>query len=209
MPIPLDYLFRGILIGFSLAAPIGPIGILCARSTMLYGMRRGFVIGASGAVGDVVYALAAVFGVRLIFDLVVSYTRWMRLFGGLMIICAGVFTFRSRPKTAPPSLKRMEETGIFAATLLLALTNPLTLFGYTAAFSAIGVNAIIADRMSVALLIVGVFLGSLLWFSLLVWFSHIFKEKITTRGVAIINKAAGVLLVLFGTAGVIYGVKGI
>jgi hypothetical protein len=65
---------------------------------------------------------------------------------------------------------------------LLALTNPLTLFGYGAAFSAIGVNKIIADRISIVLLIGGVFFGSLLWFSFLVWFSHTFREKVTTRG---------------------------
>ena len=69
----LQYLLKGVIIGFSLAAPIGPIGILCARGTMLCGARRGFIIGLSGALGDVIYALAAAFGVKLIFDLVVSY----------------------------------------------------------------------------------------------------------------------------------------
>jgi threonine/homoserine/homoserine lactone efflux protein len=209
MPIPFDYFFRGMLIGFSLAAPIGPIGILCARGTILYGPRRGFVLGLSGALGDVIYAFAAVFGVKLIFDLVVSYQQWMRLLGGFMLIGAGFFTFRSRQRINLPVQKGMGEAGIFASTFLLALTNPLTLFGYAAAFSAIGVNKIIADRISIMLLIGGVFLGSFLWFSLLVWFSYTFKEKVTTRGVIIINKVAGALLVIFGAAGVFFGVRGI
>jgi threonine/homoserine/homoserine lactone efflux protein len=204
----LDYLLKGVIIGFSLAAPIGPIGILCVRGTVLYGIRRGFVIGLSGALGDVIYALAAAFGVKLIFDLVVSYQQWMRLLGGIMLIGAGVFTFRFQPRTNLSVNKSMGETGVFASTFFLALTNPLTLFGYAAAFSAVGVNKIIADRVSIMLLIGGVFCGSFLWFSLLVWFSHTFKEKITSRGVTIINKAAGLLLVLFGIVAVFYGLRG-
>ena len=204
----LHYIIKGIVIGFSLAAPIGPIGILCARGTMLYGTRRGFVIGLSGALGDVVYALAAVFGVKLIFDLVVSYQQWMRLLGGIMLIGAGIFTFRSRPGTNLPAVQGIGEAGIFASTVLLALTNPLTLFGYAAAFSAISVNKIIADHISIVALIGGVFLGSFLWFSMLVWFSHTFREKVTTRGVSIINKAAGAFLVLFGAIGIFFGVRG-
>ncbi len=202
------YLLKGLIIGFSLAVPIGPIGILCARGTMLYGIRRGFIIGLSGALGDVIYALAAAFGVKLIFDLVASYQQWMRLLGGIMLIGAGIFTFRVQPKTNLSLKRSMKETGVFASTFLLALTNPLTLFGYAAAFSAVGVNKIIADRISIMLLIGGVFCGSFLWFSLLVWFSHTFKEKVTSRGVYIINKLAGLLLVLFGAIGVFYGLRG-
>ena len=203
-----EYLLKGLIIGFSLAAPIGPIGILCVRGTVLYGIRRGFVIGLSGALGDVIYALAAAFGVKLIFDLVVSYQQWMRLLGGIMLIGAGIFTFRFQPRTNLSVNKSMGETGVFASTFFLALTNPLTLFGYAAAFSAVGVNKIIADRVSIMLLIGGVFCGSFLWFSLLIWFSHTFKEKIASRGVTIINKAAGLLLVLFGTIAVFYGLRG-
>ena len=204
----LAYLLKGLIIGFSLAVPIGPLGILCARGTMLYGTRRGFVIGLSGALGDVIYALTAAFGVKFIFDLVASYQQWMRLLGGIMLIGAGIFMFRFQPRTDLPSNKSIGETGVFASTFLLALTNPLTLFGYAAVFSAVGVNKIIADRISMLLLIGGVFCGSFLWFSFLIWCSHTFKEKVTSRGVYVINKIAGSLLMLFGIIGVFYGLRG-
>ena len=205
---PLEYLLKGLTIGFSLAAPIGPIGIFCIRGTFLYGVRRGFIIGLAGACGDVIYALAAAFGVKLIFNLVVSHQDWMRLLGGILIICAGIYTFRSQPKISPTLKRSYGETGIFASTFLLTLTNPLTLLGYAAAFSAIGVSKIMTDHVSVMLLIAGVFLGSFAWFSFLVWFSKTFKEKVTTRGIYIINKTAGVILVIFGMIGVVYGVRG-
>ncbi len=176
---------------------------------MLYGTRRGFVIGLSGAFGDIIYAFVAAFGLKLIFDLVASHQQWMRLLGGIMLICAGIYTFRSQPRTNLTPTRSMGETGVFVSTFLLAITNPLTLFGYAAAFLAIGVNKIIADRISIMLLIGSVFFGSFLWFSFLVWFPHTFKEKVTTRGVYIINKVAGSLLVLFGTIGVFYGLRAI
>ena len=206
---PFYYLLKGLIIGFSLAAPIGPIGIFCLRGTILYGTRRGFVIGLSGALGDVIYALAAAFGLKLIFNLVVANQQWMRLLGGIMLICAGIYTFRSQSRTNLTLNRRLRETRVFISTFFLALTNPLTLFAYAAAFSAIGANKVIGDPVSIIMLIVGVFFGSFLWFSLLVWFSHTFKEKVTTRGVYVINKVAGSLLVLLGTIGVIFGLKGI
>ena len=190
-----------------MAAPIGPIGILCARGTILYGTRRGFITGLSGALGDVIYAFVAAFGVRLIFDLVVSHQQLMRLLGGVMLICAGIYTIRSHPKANITLKKNMGNMGVFVSIFLLSLTNPLTLLGYAAAFSAIGVSKIIDEHVSMILLIGGVFCGSFLWFSFLVWISHTFKEKVTTRGTHIINSVAGSLLVLFGIVGICYGLK--
>jgi threonine/homoserine/homoserine lactone efflux protein len=206
---PFDYILKGIAIGFLMAAPIGPIGILCARGTIIYGIRRGFTIGLSGASGDIIYAIAAAFGVKLIFDLVAAHQPLMRLVGGILLIAAGLYTFRSQPKTNVNVTHKVGETGIFASTFLLALTNPLTLFGYAAAFSAIGIPRFLGHRTSIVMLIAGVFLGSSLWFSFLVWLSHHFKEKVTMRGVIIINKAAGSLLVLFGVIGVVLGLRAI
>ena len=205
----IDYILKGIAIGFLMAAPIGPIGILCARGTILYGIRRGFTIGLSGAAGDIIYAIAAVFGVKLIFDLVEAHQPLMRLAGGILLIAAGLYTFRSHPKTNLKEPRKVGETGIFASTFLLALTNPLTLFGYAAAFSAVGIPKFLGHRTAIVMLIAGVFLGSSLWFSFLIWLSHHFKEKVTTRGVNIINKSAGSLLVLFGIIGLFFGLKAI
>ena len=200
-------ILQGIAIGFLLAAPIGPIGILCVRGSLLYGTRRGFVIGLSGACGDALYAFAAAFGVQLIVNFVSSHLPLMRLLGGILLVCTGIYTFLSQPKAKHPVNIKIGERGIFVSTLLLALTNPLTLFAYLSAFAATGVNNIIDDHLTISLLICGVFGGSLLWFSLLVWLSQRFKEKVSSRGILIINKTAGALLIVFGTIAASYGLR--
>jgi threonine/homoserine/homoserine lactone efflux protein len=206
---PLHLLFKGLITGFLMAAPIGPIGILCIRGVLLYGKRRGFVIGLSGACGDIIYSTAAAFGVKIVFDFIVAHQPVMRLAGGIMLIGAGIVIFRHQLKENVVGESKIGEKGIFVSTLLLALTNPLTLFGYVAEFSAIGVSKVIADNGSIVLLIIGVFCGSFLWFSLLVVLSQKFKEKVTTLGVVVINKIAGVLLIVCGIIAAFYGVMAI
>lgn len=101
------------------------------------------------------------------------------------------------------------EAQVFISTFLLALTNPLTLFAYAAALSGIGVENIKSDRVCLTLLVTGVFLSSLLWSSLLTILARIFKEKVPTRGLGIVNKVAGSLLMLFGAVGLWTGLRGL
>jgi len=202
-------LLKGIIIGFSLAAPVGPIGILCVRRTLTHGGWRGFVVGLSSASADVVYAITAAFGVTLISDFVAGHQQWVRLIGGILLLALGFHIFRSRPDAHIPTRVINREAGVYFSTLLLALTNPLTLFAYAAALSGIGVENIKTDRVYLMLLVVGVFLGSLLWSSLLTILARIFREKVSTRALGLVNKLAGSLLMLFGAIGLWTGLSGL
>jgi threonine/homoserine/homoserine lactone efflux protein len=98
---------------------------------------------------------------------------------------------------------------VYLSTLLLALANPLTLFAYAGALSGIGIESIKSDRLYLTLLVIGVFLGSLLLSSVLTILARTFKEKVSTRGLRIVNKVAGSLLMLFGAIGVWIGLSGL
>jgi len=202
-------LLKGIIVGFSLAAPVGPIGVLCVRRTLAHGGWRGFVVGLSSASADVVYAIIAAFGVTLISDFVAGHQQWLRLIGGIFLLALGFYTFRSRPDTHVPSKWINREARVYFSTLLLALANPLTLFAYAAALSGIGIENIRSDSVYLTMLVTGVFLGSLLWSSLLTTLARIFKEKVSTRGLAIVNNVAGSLLMLFGAIGLLTGLSGL
>ena len=195
-------LFQGIIIGFALAVPIGPIGILCIKRTLTDGSRSGLLVGLSGASADVVYALSAAFGVRLVVDFVSEQELWVRLFGALLLVAIGVHMLRSRPTLNAPASRNLEARS-YLSTLLLALTNPMTLFAFMAAFSSIGVHDMMGDAGSLVLLIVGVFVGSLSWFGLLGAVARQFSGSVGTRGILLINRIAGGLLIVFGIIGLI------
>ena len=194
-------LLHGIIIGFALAVPVGPIGILCIKRSLVGGTRSGLVVGLGGATADIVYALAAAFGVSLIIDFVDSQQLWMRLIGGCILLGAGFHLTRSRPSALTPAKWESTNTRAYISTLFLALTNPLTLLAFAAAFSTIGAQTMTGQVIPLVLLISGVFLGSLTWFSLLAGLARLFRQRLTARGIDIINKIAGALLMLFGVVG--------
>lgn len=197
----LPSILQGIIIGFALAAPIGPIGILCIKRSLTDGMRGGFAVGLSGATADVVYALCAAFGVQLVVDFVSEQQVWIRLVGAFFLLAVGFHLVRNQPSSDSPRVPRGLQARSYLSTLLLALTNPLTLFAFMAAFSSIGVESMTDDAWSLVPLIIGVFIGSLSWFILLGSLARRLSGGVGARGAVLINRIAGALLMLFGIIG--------
>ncbi len=93
----LSPLLRGLLLGLSIAAPVGPIGVLCIRRTLAYGRTLGFISGLGAATADAIYGAVAAFGLTLVTALLVDHQHWLRLGGGLFLLYLGLTTFRSLP----------------------------------------------------------------------------------------------------------------
>jgi threonine/homoserine/homoserine lactone efflux protein len=83
------YLLKGFAIGFSLAAPIGPVEVLCIRQTLAHGSKRGIIIGLSAASADMIYGIVATFGVTLISDFISQQQHWIRLVGSIFLFILG------------------------------------------------------------------------------------------------------------------------
>jgi threonine/homoserine/homoserine lactone efflux protein len=204
----LIYLLKGIAIGFSLAAPVGPVGILCIRRTLAHGSKRGIIIGLSAASADMVYGIVAAFGVTLISDFISQQQHWIRLVGSVLLFILGYRTFFSHPATDVGTNGKNGHTRIFVSTFILTLTNPMTLFAFAIVFAGIGLDTTISQHSYAIFFVAGIFLGSLSWFSLLTSMVHFFRDIITTDGLVIINKIAGCLLVLFGVIALWSGIRG-
>ena len=200
------YLLEGIVIGFLLATPVGPIGILCVRHTIANGRRHGLVVGLGGASADIVYAAVAALGVKLIADFVAEHQQLLRAAAGIILLIVGFYTLRSRPRTSDKSNDLILHTKIFVSTFLLAITNPMTLVGFAAVFTMLGVKQILTYHLEVAALIAGVFVGSLLWFSVLTSLARLLKERLTNTGLVRVNRIAGSLLMFFGAVAFLGGV---
>jgi threonine/homoserine/homoserine lactone efflux protein len=199
---------NGLAIGFSLAVPVGPVGVLCIRRTLAQGARRGLLVGVSAAMADMVYGIIASFGVTLISDFITSQQQWIRIVGGVLLLALAFRTYNSHPATETFEDTINGHTRAVISTFLLTLTNPMTMFAFAAIFAGIGLERIIGDHWSASLLVSGIFLGSFLWFTLLTLFTYIFKERITARGIVLVNKTAGILLALFGSVALWTGFTG-
>src|SRR5437868_1618115 len=119
---------QGLVIGFSIAAPVGPIGLLCIRRSVAHGRAAGFVSGLGAATADALYGVVAALGLTAVTTALLAHRAWLQLGGGIFLVGLGIATFRSRP---PTSAAREAETArlpaAYASTLALTLTNPMTI----------------------------------------------------------------------------------
>lgn len=205
----LIYILRGIAIGFSLAAPVGPIGILCIRRTLAQGSKCGLFVGFGAATADMMYGIVAAFGVTLISNFITDNIGIIRLVGGILLLILGYRTFRSHPATDTTLNGLNGHTRAFISVFLLTLSNPMTLFAFAAVFAGVGLEKVIGDYSLAVFLVAGIFLGSMSWFALLTTLVHFFREKISTDGIVVVNKIAGTLLILCGLIALWSGAIGI
>jgi len=154
---------RGAAIGFSIAAPVGPIGVLCIRRTLADGRAAGFVSGLGAAAADAVYGGIAGFGLTAISSLLLTRQGVLRLIGGAFLCYLGARTFFSRPAPGGTSLSGAGLTRGFGSTFLLTLTNPTTILSFAAVFAGLGAVGPTRGLGSAVTLVSGVFLGSALW----------------------------------------------
>jgi threonine/homoserine/homoserine lactone efflux protein len=195
----------GIVIGLIVAAPIGPVNLICIRRTLAYGPLNGFFSGLGAALGDGVFAIVTAFGLTAISQLIEGFSTPLRIAGGLMLLGFGLHIFRSdvsllRDAEGPPrengnrSLVRS-----IASTFALTITNPATLFGFTALFAGLGSLADgPASFIDAALTVLGVITGSTIWWFTLTTFVGIFHKHIDTGVMRNINHVFGILVTGFG-----------
>jgi threonine/homoserine/homoserine lactone efflux protein len=196
----MDFVFfvRGLMIGFSIAAVVGPIGVLCIHRTMQKGFLYGLVTGMGAATADGIYGCVAAFGITVIITLLIHQIAWIHLIGGLFLIYLGIRAALSRPAERAASAQASNFLGAYLATLLLTLTNPLTILSFTAVLAGLGVG-IGGNSVSTALLVVcGVFLGSGLWWVLLAGGVSLLRARVNECWLLWSNRISGSVIVLFG-----------
>jgi threonine/homoserine/homoserine lactone efflux protein len=193
------FFIKGLIIGFGMAVPIGPLGIMCIRKTLAEGHSRGLMIGIGAATADSLYSSVAAFGLTFISDVIASQHFWLRLVGGSLLLYLGIRTFRAKRKdpTIPVINKRLLES--YVSAFLLALTNPMTFFAFVAVFAAFGLGHKL-NVISACILVIGVFTGSCLWFLTLGFVATLFRKKLDAGGLRWVNKISGVLIILSGLA---------
>lgn len=194
----LSLFFRGLLIGFSIAAPVGPIGVLCIRRTLANGRASGLMSGLGAATADGVYGCVAGFGLTFISGILIDQQTWLRLFGGLFLCYLGIRTLLSKPAEQEAKVSGTGLLGSYASTFLLTLTNPMTILSFVAIFAGLGLANTSGSYASALILVLGVFLGSAAWWLLLSGGVGLFRDRFNTRAMLWVNRISGVVITAFG-----------
>lgn len=189
---------KGFLIGLSIAAPVGAIGVLCIRRTLTYGRKYGLVSGMGAATADALYGGIAAFGLTFISNFLISQKFWLQLVGGIFLCYLGAKTFFSKPSDSDTKDEVGSTSNAYISTLLLTLTNPTTIIGFTGIFAGIGISNSSGDYINAGVLVFGVFLGSALWWVILSSIISMLKDKISLQGLSWINKLSGIIIISFG-----------
>ena len=191
----LETLLRGLLIGFSIAAPVGPIGVLCIRRTLADGRVTGLAVGLGAAAADAVYGAIAGFGLTAVSSLLVRQQGLLRLVGGLFLCYLGVRTFMASP--ARDAARRVPASRRVRGDVRAHL-RPHDL-SFVAVFAGLGIAGAGSWREA-TVLVAGVFLGSALWWLMLSGAVSALRSRVDLRALRWINRVSGLVLLAFGIA---------
>lgn len=201
---------RGLALGVAVAAPVGPMSLLCMRQTLTRGFLAGFASGLGIATADGVYGAVAGFGLVAVTDLLVGQQPWLRIVGGLVMIWVGVGAMRARAAHSAVSGNEAGDEGgglarAYAGTVALTLMNPSTILSFAALFAGLGLGggtlgAGSGDAATPIVLVSGVFLGSATWWLVVTGGISAARARIGPWVQRMINVGAGLLLVAFGLA---------
>jgi threonine/homoserine/homoserine lactone efflux protein len=194
----IEFFLKGLILGISIAAPVGPIGILCIRKTLQYGKLSGFVSGLGAALADTIYAVVAAFGLTFIADFLLAEQFWFQLIGGAFLLFLGWKTFVAKPNSQSKNVTHTTLFNDFASTFFLTITNPMTIISFIAIFAGLGLSNVQGDYVQASTLVLGVFIGSAVWWLTLSEGVTLFRKKITDDAMTLINRIAGVVIFGFG-----------
>jgi threonine/homoserine/homoserine lactone efflux protein len=191
---------RGLILGFSIAAPVGPIGILCIRRSIKDGWLAGFISGLGAASADMLYGSVAAFGLQAVSDFLVGGQDVLRGIGGLFLIFLGIRTFLKKPESGATRAGGASWLTRYTSTFVLTITNPLTIISFAAVFaSIIPANTELTTIKSVQM-VAGVFIGSSLWWVILSSLAGSLKSRLSKNFNRWIQWLSGGVIVLFGIA---------
>ncbi len=184
--------------GFSIAAPVGPIGVLCIRRTLAGGRISGIISGLGAATADAIYGCVAGFGLTFVSSFLVRQKIWLGVVGGLFLCYLGLRTLFAKPAQQASSAGSTGAIGAYASTFFLTLTNPMTILFFAAIFAGLGIGSGQGNYLSAASLVLGVFAGSSLWWLVLSTGVSEIRAKLNPQGLRWVNRASGVIIFGFG-----------
>ena len=193
----MSFLLKGLVIGFCIAAPVGPIGVLCIRRSLAEGMAIGLATGLGAATADAAYGAVAAFGLTGVSDFLVGQRFWLGLVGGIFLCFLGTRTFISKPAEHVANVHGRGLPGAYVSTLILTLTNPMTIVSFIAVFAGVGFGTG-KNYVHASTLVLGVFAGSAAWWLILSSGVAVLRSRVNIACMRTVNRLSGAIICGFG-----------
>jgi threonine/homoserine/homoserine lactone efflux protein len=213
-----EYFIKGLIVGFLIAAPVGPVAVMCIHRTIAHGRLAGYVCGLGATLADTIFGAIAALGLGFIANEVISHHYWLRVIGGAVLVGLGLRMMFARHLPTRAEKQEAEEErgqrlapketgsrldfhiGNFIAAFAIMITNPITLFSFAAIFTFLDISDIGASPRWGASLVAGVAVGAGAWWTLLVMVSALCRHRLDETGILWVNRVSGALILAFGLA---------
>lgn len=192
---------KGLLLGLAIAAPLGPIGVLCINRTLERGFWAGVAGGLGTALADASYALLAAAGFAAFATLLATVSTPLSLAGGAVMIWLGWRGLKPSPVAAAAKVGARDLIQTTAATFLLTIANPLTILSFAAFFAVLGL-AKTGGLADAAIVVAGVFLGSLAWWMILSGGISLARTRLPDSFITWVSRLSGLVLIAFGAVAI-------
>ena len=205
-----DIIWKGFIIGVVVSAPLGPVGVLCIQRTLNKGRWYGFVTGLGASLSDIAYALITGYGMSFVFDYVNKNIFYLQLFGSILLLAFGLYTFRSNPVQSirPVSTNRGSYFHNFITAFVVTLSNPLIILLFIGLFArlAFGSEGVLVFEAVSGYLAIA--LGALTWWFGITYFVNKVRKQFNLRGIWVLNRVIGSVVMLVSLGALILTLTG-
>jgi threonine/homoserine/homoserine lactone efflux protein len=204
MMMDLELPIRGVAAGLIIAAPVGPVNVLCIRRTLEKGWKSGMLSGFGAALADTLYGAVAGFSISLVIQFLVREEFWIRLIGGILLIGIGTVYYLKSPGSLKGDKGDDDKSANsdFVSTLLLTATNPTTVLSFLAVLATLGLGEH-RPLWQTSFLVAGIFFGSMTWWTILASGVNLLRGKVTDQSMRWMNRVAGIAIGAFGLVNVL------
>ncbi len=185
---------KGSLIGFSIAMPVGPVGMLCIQHSLRRGLVAGLIAGLGAALADAFFGCMAGFGVSLLSHVLTRYQVWFQMIGAFILWYLGIKIFKSQPVQVETGEASFSCSRVFFSTFALTLTNPLTLLCFAAIYASLGITPADDEILPAVILTLGVLIGAAIWWMMLTFGVTFIGRKFQLTSSPLLNRISGGIL---------------
>lgn len=203
-------ILQGIIIGIVVSAPMGPVGVLCIQRTLNKGRWYGFITGLGATVSDIIYAILTGYGMSVVIDLIDKNLFYLQLFGSILLLGFGIYTFVSNPARSlrPANQNKGTYARNFFTALLVTLSNPLIIFLFITLFARFSFVTVFSDITFSIVGFISIAIGAIIWWFGLTYSVHRVSSHFNPRGIWVMNRIIGTIVSIVAIGGVILTLSG-